>query len=132
MPNIANLTIKKKDGVTDILWTAVQPSGGDRSPSVWRSLTVGTMTLARPEFRLVARANGTGSARRVESLFVYPYVITGADGKPYVADKFIFSGSGLAPAGMPDTDVGEAAYQCMNLHYMTLVKDCFQSGFAAT
>jgi hypothetical protein len=132
MPTFANITVKKADNTTDILWTGIQASGGDRSPAYWRSLTVGTMNLARPEFRVQARANGSGTARWVESFYTYPYVITGPDGKPYVADRFTFSGKGVVPIGMTDTDIAEAAAQAMHLHASVLGKSMFRDGFSAT
>ncbi|DAD50928.1 coat protein [ssRNA phage SRR6049586_1] len=33
MPAIANITVKKNDDTTDIVWTAVQPSSGDGTPA---------------------------------------------------------------------------------------------------
>lgn len=39
MPTMANLTVKKYDGVTDIVYDALSASGGDGSPAVWRQDT---------------------------------------------------------------------------------------------
>lgn len=130
MPNMANITIKKNDGVTDVIYTAVVPSAGDKSPAVWRNNTVGTAASHRPEFKSVSRDNGTGTARRVDFSAVYPYTVTGTDGKIVVADKFTFSCSCLVPKGMPDTDVNEAASQTLNLMAATLIKDTVKAGYA--
>lgn len=132
MPTIANITIKKNDGTTDVIYTAVSPSGGERSPAVWRNNTVGTAAAHRPTFQLSARKNGPGTARRMEGQYVYPTTITGTDGKISVADKAIFDITAVLPQGMPQTDLDEAVSQCFNLLAATLNKDCFKAGYSAT
>lgn len=132
MPQMANITVKKNDGVTDVVYTAVVPSAGDKSPAVWRNNTVGTAASHRPEFRTISRDNGTSSARRVDFSAVYPYTVTGADGRIVVADKFSLSGSALVPKGMPDTDIGEAVSQTLNLAASALIKQAVKDGYAPT
>lgn len=132
MPNAANITIKKNDGTTDVLYTSVVPSAGDKSPAVWRNNTIGTASAHRPEIRVVSRDNGPGSARRIDVSAVYPYTVTGTDGKIVVADKFTFTASGLVPKAMPDVDVNEAVSQTLNLMASQLFKDQFKSGYSAT
>lgn len=132
MPSLANITVKKNDGTTDIIWTGVAAAAGDRSPALWRSLTVGTAPAFQPNLVMLARPNGTGKARRVDMEVHYPYTTTGTDGKTYLAEKAIFTGSMLCPQGMPSIDLNEAVSQAMNLLASTLVKDCLKSGFAAT
>jgi len=132
MPSLANITVKKNDGTTDITWTGVAASAGDKSPAMWRSQTVGSAPGFQPVFQMTSRPNGTGTARRVDVSIVYPYTTTGTDGKTYLAEKAIFTGSMVAPQGMPTTDFNEAVAQAMNLLASSLVKQCFQAGFAAT
>lgn len=130
MPNMANITVKKNDGITDVIYTSVVPSAGDKSPAVWRNNTVGTASSHRPEFRSTSRENGTGTARRVDFSAMFPYTVTGTDGKIVVADKLTFTASCLVPKGMPDADVNEAASQTLNLMASTLIKDVVKSGYA--
>lgn len=132
MPNIANITIKKNDGTTDITYTAVVPSAGDKSPAVWRSQTVGSAAAHQPEVRMTSRANGLNSARRVEVTATYPSTVTGSDGKISVADRVVFQVSGVIPLGMPTVDVNEAVSQLLNVFAVTLFKDSFKTGFAPT
>lgn len=132
MPNMANVTIKKNDGTTDVLYTAVVPSSGDKSPAVWRNLTVGTAAGHRPEARIASRANGTGTGRRLDGDFKYPSLVTGTDGKTQVSDRFQLTISGIVPLGMPDTDVNEAVSQALNFYAAALLKDTFKSGYAPT
>lgn len=133
MPSIANITVKKNDGTTDITYTAVVPSAGDKSPAIWRSQTVGTAASHQPEFRMTSRANGTGSGRRVDMHAQYPTLVTSpADGRVSVADRLVFDVSVLVPLGMLTADVNEAVSQFHNILAQTLVKDSVKTGFAPT
>jgi len=132
MPSQSDITVKKNDGSTDITYTKVQASGGDKSPAIWRSNSVGSANAFRPELRIISVANGGNSARRVDLQFTYPVTAEGADGKTYVTDRFNFAGSGIVPQAMTDTDVAEAVSQAMNLAASSHVKDQFKAGYAAT
>jgi hypothetical protein len=129
---MANITVKKNDGTTDVVYTQQVPSGGDRSPAIWRNLTVGSAPGHNPELKSTSRPNGTGSARRVEMTFKYPYTVTGADGKIQISDTFLLEVSAVVPQGMPTADINEAASQGSNLIGATLTKDVLNSGFAPT
>jgi hypothetical protein len=132
MPSLANITVKKNDGTTDIIWSGVAASAGDKSPALWRSATVGSAPAFQPAMKMTSRDNGTKSARRVDVEVTYPYTTVGSDGKTYMAEKAIFTGSFLVPLGMPSADFNEAVSQGMNLMASTLVKDSFKAGFAPT
>lgn len=132
MPSMANITVKKNDTVTDITYTIISASGGDKSPAVWRSNTVGTAAGQRPEFRLTSRPNGDGTARRVEGSYSYPSLTTGSDGKINVASRFNLTFSGIVPVAMLDADLNEGVSQSLHLLATTLVKDSFKAGFAPT
>lgn len=132
MPSIANLTVKKNDGVTDVTFTAEVPSSGDKNPALWRNESVGTAISHRPTLSLSSRNNGTGTARRLDGSFTYPTTVTGTDGRVTVADKAIIGITGVIPLGMPVADINEAVSQAMNLFVTTLVKDSFKAGYAPT
>lgn len=132
MPNMANVTIKKNDGITDVVYTAVVPSAGDKTSAIWKNQTVGTASAHRPELKLMSRDNGENTARRVEGTFTYPTLATGTDGKTNVVDKCIGNVSMVVPKGMPDADVNEAVSQCFNLFAAALLKDSFKTGYAPT
>lgn len=132
MPQMANITVKKNDGTTDVVYSQVVPSAGDKSPAIWKNNTVGTAASHRPELKLMSRDNGVGTARRVEGTFVYPTLVTGTDGKVSVADRLPITLSAVVPKGMPDSDVNEAISQCVNLFASVLLKDSMKSGYAPT
>lgn len=132
MPNLANITIKKNDGTTDIVWTGKVPSSGDKNPALWKSDTVGSAPAFRPSFSLESMFNGTKSARRLNWEFRYPVTTVDAGGKTVVANVAIGSGSFLLPQGMTDADLNEAVSQHANLLVSVLIKDCFKTGYSAT
>lgn len=132
MPNMANVTIKKNDGTTDVVYTAVVPSAGDKTPAIWKNQTVGTASSHRPQLALQSRNNGIGSARRLDGEFSYPTLVTDVQGKVQVADKLIINVSTVVPKGMPDTDVNEAVSQGFNLFAAALLKDSHKTGYSPT
>lgn len=130
MPQLANIVVKKNDGVTDVTFTGIQPSAGDKAPAIWRNESVGSAVAHRPTLVLSSRNNGTGTARRLEGQAVFPSTVTGTDGRVTVADRIIINVSGVIPNGVPSTEVNEAVSQALNLLAATLVKDSFKTGYA--
>lgn len=132
MPALANLVVKKNDGVTDITYTGVAASAGDSSPAVWQSLTVGTAVAFHPELRITARPQGSGN-RAVNIQFSYPYVVTGTDGISRVAKRWNVNPVSISvPTDMPDTEVAEAAAQFGHLMATALVVEIMKVGRSAT
>lgn len=131
MPSMANITVKKNDGTTDITYTAQAPAAGDRSPAIWQSTTVGSAAGHRPELRLTARSNAAGTVRRLDASFVYRQVATDTGTTiTSVVNSLPISLSVARPVDMPDADVNEAISQAMNLFASTLFKDSCKSGFS--
>lgn len=130
MPQIANLVVKKNDGVTDVTFAAIQPSAGDKAPAIWRNEAVGTAVAHRPVLLLSGRNNGPGTARRLEGQATFPSTVTGTDGRVTVTDRIIINISGVIPNGVPSAEVNEAVSQSMNLFVTALVKDSFKTGYA--
>lgn len=132
MPQIADLTVKKNDGTTNVVYTAVVPSAGDRSPALWRSQSVGSAVSHQPNLSIVSRFNTARTARRVESTFNYPSIITGTDGITRVSNNMLFTTQGILPVEMATVDVNEAATQYANLMVTALVLSIMKTGFSAT
>lgn len=123
MPNLANLTVKKADGTTDITYTGVSPSAGFGSAALFRSNSVGTSVAARPSLavtpvqrtnRLVAKVN-----------FVYP-IVDPVTGK--VVDYGTFKGESNFPMAATDVDVAEGVAQGTNLVAHALLKSVMREG----
>lgn len=131
MPSMANLTVKKNDGTTDVIYTAESPASGDRSPAIWRNNTVGSAAGHRPELRMTARSNALGTARRLDVSFVWKQTATDSTtGLTKVVNMIPFALTAPIPADMPATDVNEAVSQFFNCLNSATVKDAFKTGFA--
>lgn len=133
MPSLANVTIKKNDGTTDIVYTGISPAGGDGTPAIWKSQTVGTAQAHQPEFRLAARDGNKGSRRALRSTFQYPQIATNSTtGLTSVVDRASADTNWTFPKGMSQTDINEFVSQYANMLVTTLVKDCVKAGYSAT
>lgn len=129
---MGNITVKKNDGTTDVIYTALAPSAGDKTPAYWRNNTVGTAEAHKPELRMSSKPNGDLTTRQVTMHYSYPSTVVGGDGKTTVAYRTNFTLSSSLPQGMPTTEMNEAVSQFLNLCASTLIKDSFKSGFSPT
>lgn len=130
MAQQTNITVKKYDNTTDVIYSAVRPASGG-TPAVWQAPTLGTAQAHQPEFRIKSTKNKVGTVNRVEGIMVYPEIITATDGSKSIANKVIGSFSFSNPTGMATTAVQEAVAQAMNLFASAHVKAQVIEGFAA-
>lgn len=134
MPAMANITIKKADGTTDLTYTVLTASGGDKSAAVWRDNSDAAKPGGqRPELRCSSRLNGEGTARRVDINFTYPHVyLDTATSITKVSDRANCTVSCVIPENLPDADRSEFAAQLGNLLASSLLKSVNAAGFAPT
>lgn len=133
MPGLANITVKKNDGTTDIVYSGVSPASGDGTPAVWRSETIGSAMAHRPELRLTSREASKGSRRAMRATFQYPQIATDSTtGLTTVVDRAAADVNWIMPKSMTSADINEFASQFANLLASTLLKDCVKAGFSAT
>jgi len=132
MPTQANITVKKNDGITDILYTGVQPSSGDNVPAIWKSLTVGSAQAHQPELRCSARGL-SGGKREVTWTFSYPSIATNSTTTltSVVFKEFARATFTLDPQA-PNADVNETVAQFMNLLASAHAKAVTQGMFGPT
>lgn len=130
MPQMANITIKKADGTTDVVYTAASPSAGDKSPAVWKNHSVGTVLAARPTFSLLAMDNGTRKARRARSSFNWPKTRVDTAGNVSVVGGASSESSHLIPQDMTSVEIGEYVAQYANLLASALIKASLNDGYA--
>jgi hypothetical protein len=131
MTQAADITVKKADGTTDIVWTLKQPASGDDSKAVWRSDTVGNKPATRPEFSVSAKSASSG-VRHVNGTISYPSYITDADGIQQIQGVGYFNFHASIPPGMLDSDATQLSAQGANLLASTIMKAVNSSGFAPT
>lgn len=133
MPSMANITIKKNDGTTDIVYTAMAPSSGDGVSAVWRATGVGSASAHAPELRLSSREASKGTKRALRATFMYPQIATNTTtGITSVVQRSMASVDWTCPKDMSVTDIQEYASQFANLIASVLIKDCVKSGFSAS
>lgn len=133
MPALANMTVKKNDGATDVTYTGISPASGDGSPAVWRNESVGVAANHRPEYRLSSKDGKSGSARIVRSTYVYPQIATNTTTTlTSVVTSAKCTTEWELPKGMSQADINEFAAQLANLHDHALIVSCVQAGVSAT
>lgn len=131
MTQAADVTVKKANGSTDILWTLMQPASGDGSNAVWRSNTVGSSPAVRPQLTVQSKVAGSG-VRHVNGTLSYPSFVTDGDGIQQVQGVNYFNFHVSIAPGALDSDSTEMSAQAANLLASTLMKAVNASGFAPT
>ncbi len=133
MPNMADITVKKNDGTTDIVYAKQTPSSGDGSSAVWKTTTIGSAPSHQPEFRLSSRDASKGKKRSLRSTFQYPQISTNSTtGLTTVFDRASADTNWNFSKDMSQTDINEFVSQYANLLVSTLVKDCVKAGYSAS
>jgi len=134
MPQMADITVKKNDGTTDIVYVAKQPSAGDRVSAVWRSdANAAPYAGLKPEFKLSSRSNADGSVRRCD--FVGAYTGFATDSTTTISSaigKVTLQGTVSVSQTLPAADINEGVSQLTNLIVSALMRQCLKDGFAPT
>lgn len=125
-----NITIKKADGTTDIVYTATVASTGDLAPARYEQQGPSVLSQ-RPQFAVQSsKPSGNGDLRRITVNGVYPLIdaTTGLEvGRVTLSDcKITFPRAGAAVA------VKEATHQLLNLVSSAVVKKAAETGYAPT
>lgn len=133
MPAIADITIKKNDGTTDITYAARAPSSGDNVPAVFKSTTVGSAQAHQPELRISSRDGSKGANRVLRGTFSYPQIATDSTTTLTSVVKRATANFELnIPKDMAQADVDEFVSQFFNLGDSSLIVSCGKAGFAPT
>lgn len=133
MPAMANITVKKADNTTDIVYTALTPSSGDKVPAQWRVESIGTVAGNRPTLVVQTRYSADKQARIVEGRVTYPETYTDSTtGIISVRNRELFTFSGIVHLATADAIVSELAAQSANLLKSPLMQEVLKTGFAPT
>jgi hypothetical protein len=125
---MADITVKKADGVTNITYTQLTPSAGDRVAAQWRENTA-TTAAYRPVVGMRTQNNGAKDGRRVLITGNFPYVDP-VSGLVIAKMPLVFEGT--VPLNVPDTFVSEGVAQFSNLLVSALIQASIKAGFAPT
>lgn len=131
MPNMADITIKKADGTTDIIYTALAPSAGDKTPATWRTESVGTVAANRPVLTVTSKSSQDKMARIVEGSLSYPETFTDTTtGLTSVRLRESFTWKNIIRTDAADATTNELAAQGANLLKSSLMQSVIKTGFA--
>lgn len=129
MPNQANITIKAADGTTDVVFTALTPAAGDRTPARWANLSANARANLRPTAEMTSRFNNARSARHVDFVLKYPEVVT-VDGVDRIVGTALMSATCVVPLQVSDPVISEAVAQFGNMLKNALVSGSVKVGYA--
>lgn len=133
MPSMANITVKKADGTTDVTYVAATPSAGDKSPAVWTQNTGFPIQGFRPRFQLVTGPNGANNMRRADASFTFPITYTDPGTGLTKLNRSVDAKVTVhLPVELATTDWDQAFSQLGNLLTSSLVRDSIEEGFAPT
>lgn len=131
MPTMADITIKKADGTTDIVFTALAPSGGDSTPASWRCEAVGTVAGNRPTMQVTSKSSKDKLARLVDGVISIPEVFTDTStGIVSTRLRETFKFTAVVRVDAADTTTQELAAQAANLLKSTLIQSVLKTGYA--
>lgn len=131
MPNMADISVKKADGTTNVVYTAVKPSAGDKVAAIWRATTGATFGAGKPELQCVSRDAANGTQRVVSWKLVMPETYTDTTtGLVSVRFKDVASSVYTVDQRIADSLHDELAAQFGNLMISTLARDINKTGFA--
>lgn len=135
MPTQTNITVKKADGTTDVVYTAICPAAGDGSAAIFKNKTVGTTVGQQPELRMTATAKGNAAepARSVKTTYKYPRSVSNVTtGEIILKPGLMIKFEAIQSQVMPAAELAEGVHQGCNLVASALFKQCVIDGFAAS
>jgi hypothetical protein len=132
MPTLANMTVKKYDGTTDVVYYASQRASGE-APAVWVS-AVGSDELTKPNFRILARdvsKSPVGAGREIRFAGMFPQTANDSTtGVLRQIQRGIMTASFYVPRGYSDAFLQEMSAQFPNLLAHALSKDSILQRYA--
>lgn len=133
MPSMADIAVKKHDGTTNVTFTAMTPSSGDKTAAKWRCESIGTVAANRPTMDLTSRSSANGKFRLIDVIVTFPESYTDSTtGLVKMRDRNFFKGQFAVGVELTDTTAQEFASQTANLLSSVLVKASIISGYAPT
>lgn len=129
MPTLADITVKKYDNTTDIVWKGINPNGGDGGRSLFRPdvAFASTPTGFRPVFMTSQRTSAQGRVSQIDAAYPHTYVETNTGLIRMIRGvtmKVILT----VDPGVPFATQSEGAYQLLNLAASASIKDHLMSG----
>jgi hypothetical protein len=131
MPTLQNITVKKYDNVTDVIYIAKAGATADGVPAIYQLEAGFPVPATRPTLKVTTRDNGKGTSRRFTANYRYPIYYTDANGKLVISGSVPGEFSTVLPQDMDQTIPNEAHQQFVHLLAHALMKEMLAAGQAA-
>lgn len=131
MAAIANITIKKADGTTDVVYTALTGAPGDGTPAKWRNEDVSLPIGQRANLTAITKNNGRENARQVLLRVRRPVVRT-VNSVPVLIGTIPFEINATLGEQYTQAEIDEAVAQALNFAAVVAIRDVFKTGYAPT
>lgn len=134
MSTAANITVKKNDGTTDVIYGVLEGRSGD-NPARWKAPALGATPVTQPEFRVNSKVmtGRDASKKKVIATFHYPYsVVNTTTGVTSVVSHEMFRVEFTGDEQIPQAVRDEACSQGMNLLASAAFKTMLKELAAAT
>lgn len=132
MSTAANITVKKNDGVTDIVYGVLEGRSGD-NPARWKAPALGATPVTQPEFRVSQKTMNGSDKGKVIATFFFPYsVVNTTTGVTSVESREMFRLEYTGDLAIPQVIRDEAVSQGVNLMASTGFKVMLKELSAAT
>lgn len=129
MPNMANITVKKADGTTDVVYTALTPSAGDKTSARWSLTAFSAKANLRPTLECTSRYNNARTARNISMTLKFPEIAS-VSGVDNIIGTGIVTIQGVVPLQVSDSVISELVAQSANMFKTVLIQDSFKIGYA--
>lgn len=130
---MADITVKKADGTTNIVYTAIKASAGDRDTAIWRAESGATFAQGKPELVCVAKPAANNTQRVTMWKLVMPETYTDTTtGLVAVRYRDLASSTFTIDLRVPDSMHNELAAQFGNLMASPAAVAINKGGFNAT
>lgn len=124
-----NITVKKADGTTNLVYVAKRPAGSN-TPAVYSADADSTTAAFRSTLTISdRRSNGKSPTQRVELNFTRPVLQT-VSGVTSTIGNIPISLVAVVPATFADSEIAEAVAQFGNLVVSADVQAALKSGYA--
>lgn len=129
MTAMANVTIKANDGTTDITYTQLCASAGDKIPARWNIAEAAVPSAYRKTAEMSSRFNAARDARRVEVISRRPVTAT-VNGAVVLIATPMLATTLVAPTSIVQSEIDEIVAQHANLLKSTLIQTCLKEQYA--
>lgn len=130
MPTLSNITVKKYDNTTDVVYVAVAAASADGVPAEYQNVSASTIPAARPVLSLSTRSNTKKTSRRVVASYKWPLTYTDPNGRVTTNGSVNGEFSVVIPQDVDPLVVREAHQQFAKLIASAVFKDVMDTGMA--